>query len=275
MRYLSPHDLLIIHQSLLTEFGGMVGITEAGFSRLETAAATPRQTMFGDDLYPDLASKAAALVFSITRNHPFSDGNKRVAVVALDVMLTRNGWRLTASNDAMYDLAMAAANGLEREAIEEWVRGHMQQEPEHDAGDEDERTTRHLSLKDILSIRDDYAAVTGEAWRFELENFPALVSSLTTPFQAVFGQQSFPTLIEKAAALVFLLIANHPFRDGNKRIAASALRRFLERNGYRLAASDEELRVFTYHLTQHHSPRDEWIVQWVGERAEPAMSDER
>lgn len=124
MHYLTPLDLITIHQALLTEFGGMPGITEAGFGRLETAAYAPQQTMFGADLYPDLPAKAAALVFSIIGNHPFSDGNKRVAVVALDLMLTLNGAALTATDAEVYDLAMAVAAGMPRAAIVAWIADH-------------------------------------------------------------------------------------------------------------------------------------------------------
>jgi len=124
MHYLSAHDLLVIHQALIERFGGMAGITEAGFARLETAAAAPRQSAFGEDLYPELPDKAAALAHAIVRNHPFSDGNKRVAVVALDLMLTINGASLSADNDAMYELAMAAANEMSREMLIAWVRQH-------------------------------------------------------------------------------------------------------------------------------------------------------
>lgn len=125
MRYLSATDLLVIHQGLIESFGGMAGITEAGFARLEAAAAAPRQSAFGADLYPELADKAAALVFAIVRGHPFSDGNKRVAVAALDLILALNGARLTASNAELYDLAMAAAGSLPRDALVDWVRGHL------------------------------------------------------------------------------------------------------------------------------------------------------
>ncbi|NJM08781.1 type II toxin-antitoxin system death-on-curing family toxin, partial [Candidatus Gracilibacteria bacterium] len=86
---------------------------------------------------------------------------------------------------------------------------------------------------------------------------------LTTPFQGAFGQEAFPTLIDKAAALVFLLIANHPFYDGNKRIAASALRLFLERNDQPLRATPAELRAFTHLVLDTHSPRDERLRAWI------------
>jgi death-on-curing protein len=124
MHYLTTYDLLLIHQALIEAFGGMPGVTEAGFARLDAAAATPQHGAFGMDLYPDLPAKAGALAHAIVRGHPFSDGNKRVAVAALDLMLTMNGAALRADNDAVYAMAMAAAAGLGREEVIAWVRLH-------------------------------------------------------------------------------------------------------------------------------------------------------
>ncbi len=125
MNYLSAEELIVIHEMLLAEFGGIRGITEAGFGRLEAAASVPQQSMFGVDLYADLPSKAGALAHAIIRNHPFSDGNKRVAVVALVEMLARNGAILTATNDEVYALALTAANALDRPSVAAWVSEHM------------------------------------------------------------------------------------------------------------------------------------------------------
>jgi death-on-curing protein len=118
MRYLSPADLLAIQELLLTEFGGMRGITEAGFGRLEAAAAAPRASVFGEEIYAGILAKAAALSIALSRAHPFSDGNKRVALVALDVFLAHNGQTLTATNDQAYEAIMAVARG-------EWGQGEL------------------------------------------------------------------------------------------------------------------------------------------------------
>lgn len=119
----------------------------------------------------------------------------------------------------------------------------------------------HLSLSDLLAIRDGFAS--SDPWRFEIVNSPGLISALTTPFQTTFGQASFPTLLDKAAALVFLLIANHPFRDGNKRIAGTALRLFLERNGQPLSVTPPQLEAFCATVAQCHEPRDPRIGGWI------------
>ena len=125
MRYLTPAELIAIHELLLTEFGGMRGITEVGFGRLEAAAATPRASMFGEDIFAGVAAKAAALCLAIVRGHPFSDGNKRVALVALGAALALNGARLNASNDQAYDTIMGLARGeIGREDLVTWVEQH-------------------------------------------------------------------------------------------------------------------------------------------------------
>jgi death-on-curing protein len=65
------------------------------------------------------------LCHAIVRGHPFSDGNKRVALVALDVSLTSNGYELTATNDQAYEIMMALAAGdMGRDALIAWVRNH-------------------------------------------------------------------------------------------------------------------------------------------------------
>jgi death-on-curing protein len=125
MRYLTPADLIAIHELLLTEFGGMRGITEAGFGRLEAAAAAPRASMFGEDIYAGTAAKAAALCLAIVRGHPFSDGNKRVALVALGAALALNGARLTATNEQAYETIMALARGeWVHDRLTAWVEEH-------------------------------------------------------------------------------------------------------------------------------------------------------
>ncbi len=78
---------------------------------LESAAARPLASAFGEDAYPDLESKAAALTHSIARNHALVDGNKRLALATLIAFLGVNGRRLTWTNDEAYDHIIAIASG--------------------------------------------------------------------------------------------------------------------------------------------------------------------
>jgi len=85
--FLTFDEVLAIHQRLLERFGGAAGLRDAGL--LESALYRPRT-----GYYRDLATMAAALFESLLMNHPFVDGNKRVAFFATDVFLRLNGWRL-------------------------------------------------------------------------------------------------------------------------------------------------------------------------------------
>jgi len=105
MIYLDLADLLHIADRTL----GQVDVRDIGL--LESALARPRTTVFGEDAYPDLAHKAAALTHSVTKNHALVDGNKRLALAALIAFLGLNGLRLTFTNDEAYDLIIEIAAG--------------------------------------------------------------------------------------------------------------------------------------------------------------------
>lgn len=105
MIFLDLDDLLHVARRTL----GDVEIRDVGL--LESASARPRFTTFGEDAYPSIHLKAAALLHSIARNHPLVDGNKRLALAATIAFYGLNGLRLTLSNDEAYELIMAVAAG--------------------------------------------------------------------------------------------------------------------------------------------------------------------
>jgi len=113
MIYLTLEELLIIASRVID---GDVAVRDIGL--LESAAARPKTSVFGEDAYPDLHSKAAAMLLSICLNHALIDGNKRLALAATIVMLGINGWELTVSNDDAYELVIAVAEGHMREVID-------------------------------------------------------------------------------------------------------------------------------------------------------------
>lgn len=106
MIYLTIEDLLIVANRVID---GEVLLRDAGL--LESAAARPQTTIFGEDAYPDVHAKAAALLLSICKNHALIDGNKRLALAGTIVMLGVNGWTLTLTNDEAYDLVISVASG--------------------------------------------------------------------------------------------------------------------------------------------------------------------
>jgi death on curing protein len=119
----------------------------------------------------------------------------------------------------------------------------------------------YLTLENILAIRDQIAEAYHDP--FEIMSFNGLMSALAAPRRSAFGAEMFPTLAEKAGALVYGLIQNHPFWDGNKRIATAALRQFLSLNGATLVASDAEVKAFTTTIARG-ALRDGAIAVWVG-----------
>ena len=103
MIYLTLAELLHVAERTL---GGNVGVRDHGL--LQSALARPQATVFGDDAYPELEEKAAALLHSLARNHALVDGNRRLALAGTIAFLGVNGRRLTLTNDEAYDLAIAA-----------------------------------------------------------------------------------------------------------------------------------------------------------------------
>ena len=81
------------------------------YGLLESALARPRASAFGEDAYPTVHDKAAALLHSLARNHALIDGNKRLGLAATIAFLGINGFRLTLTNDEAYDLVIAVATG--------------------------------------------------------------------------------------------------------------------------------------------------------------------
>ncbi len=98
-----------IHRRVIEEFGGDPGLRDRGL--LESAVAMPQSTFGGVDLHVGLPEKAAAYHFHLCANHPFIDGNKRVAVAAAEVFLLINGHELSASDHDVEDLTLGVAAG--------------------------------------------------------------------------------------------------------------------------------------------------------------------
>jgi death on curing protein len=103
--YLDVEDLLHIAERIL----GTVEMRDIGL--LESAAARPRASAFGEDAYPTIHEKAASLIHSIARNHALVDGNKRLALAGGIAFLGVNSIRLTMSEDEAYELIIAIAVG--------------------------------------------------------------------------------------------------------------------------------------------------------------------
>jgi death-on-curing protein len=124
IRYLSLEEVLELHRLVLRQSGGLEGVRDLG--GLESAVAQPQMTFDGQDLHPCLPTKAAALGFSLIRNHPFVDGNKRIGHLAMEMFLVLNGHELDAGVDEQERIILGLAAGeVSREEFAGWVRSSM------------------------------------------------------------------------------------------------------------------------------------------------------
>jgi len=123
VNYLTVEEVYLLHRRLIQRTGGSGGLRDPGL--LESAVARPQASFDGEDLYPALWLKAAALMHSLVKNHPFVDGNKRTAVTATGIFLGLNGHPLTASNEEILRFAIqVAAEEMELERIAAWLQTH-------------------------------------------------------------------------------------------------------------------------------------------------------
>ncbi len=109
MVFLSVPDIVEIHERVIVEFGGDTGLRNRGL--LESAVAMPQAMFSGQYLHRDLAEMAAAYHFHLGSNHPFIDGNKRVAVAAAELFLLLNGWKFQATDEEIETITLELASG--------------------------------------------------------------------------------------------------------------------------------------------------------------------
>jgi death-on-curing protein len=108
IHYIPEELVLTVHADLLQRYGGQPGLRDRGL--LESALAQPRMTADGKEVHKTLFEKAAAYGFHVCNNHPFIDGNKRVAFVLMDIFLQKNGWAITATEEEAYSTIMSLAS---------------------------------------------------------------------------------------------------------------------------------------------------------------------
>jgi death-on-curing protein len=115
------NDILELHEQSIKLYGGSMGIRDEGL--LQSAIQRPFQTFGGEDLYPTVYEKAAALGESLIENHPFVDGNKRTGALAMFTFLMEYGIEINASNTNFYNFVIAISTGeMKFEAIVAWLK---------------------------------------------------------------------------------------------------------------------------------------------------------
>jgi death on curing protein len=123
MNYLTKDELLDLHAFAVERYGGLLGIKSQ--DRLQTVLSAPRQEMFGAELYPDVCSKAAVLVYLLVKSHPFMGANEATALLALLRFLELNGAALKPDIGAAELAWVFRAIGhsdMDKEGLEQWLR---------------------------------------------------------------------------------------------------------------------------------------------------------
>lgn len=110
IRYLTPEQVLFIHNQLINLTGGEHGVRDV--SMLLSALGRPQATFDGRELYPELFAKGAALLDSLIHKHPFLDGNKRTAIASIGIFFQYNGYQFDVDDKEMVRFTLSCAQGL-------------------------------------------------------------------------------------------------------------------------------------------------------------------
>ena len=118
-------DVLILHELSIQSYGGSHGIRDIGLPG--GAIGRPFQTFGGEDLYPTMYEKAAALGESLIINHPFLDGNKRTGILAVAAFLLESGFEINSSEEELYNFTIDISTGtLKFDDIFLWLKNNTQ-----------------------------------------------------------------------------------------------------------------------------------------------------
>jgi len=124
MRYLKLDHLLFAYKKVMKQSGGSSGLRDKG--ALESCLAQPKATFDGVELYPTLEDKASVLIFSIVKNHPFIDGNKRAGQIAMEKFLELNGFEIDSTVNEQEQVILKLTSGvMSREELTEWLKSHI------------------------------------------------------------------------------------------------------------------------------------------------------
>ncbi len=128
IRFIPDEIVPTIHQDVIRRYGGESGIRDKHL--LASALAQPKMTVGGKFVHKSIQDKAAAYGFHVCRNHPFVDGNKRVAFVLMTIFLEFNGWGLTATEEDAYSAMMSLADGkMSKPQLASWLKEHTAKRP--------------------------------------------------------------------------------------------------------------------------------------------------
>lgn len=123
MKRLTQSQILQMHSLLIKQTGGIDGLRDEGL--LDSALNAPFLSFDGEDIYKTIQAKAARLGFSLIKNHPFIDGNKRIGILSMVVFLEINGIDISCSDEELIDVGLSLADGvMDAKALLKWIIEH-------------------------------------------------------------------------------------------------------------------------------------------------------
>ena len=124
MNRISLDQLLLFQKKIIESTGGSSGVRD--ISLLESALGKAHITFDGKELYEGIPRKVSVITFSLIKNHSFVDGNKRIGVAVMLLLLRLNGYQIKYSQEELIDLGLGTAEGkYKEEYIEEWINRHQ------------------------------------------------------------------------------------------------------------------------------------------------------
>lgn len=123
MKYITINYIIKLHEKLIIATGGSSGIRDIGL--LESAIENSKATFAGEDLYKSIEGKCSNICYSIINNHAFIDGNKRIGIYVMLMLLEYNGVELIFTQKELIDLGLDTAKGeMKQENILDWIKNH-------------------------------------------------------------------------------------------------------------------------------------------------------
>ncbi len=117
-------NILLFHKKIIKETGGSEGIRD--IKLIESGLNRAFATFDGNDLYPEIIDKIAAITYSLVKNHGFVDGNKRIGVATMVLLLKLNDIDIVFSQQELIELGLKVADGsLNEKDIKEWLKSHI------------------------------------------------------------------------------------------------------------------------------------------------------
>lgn len=118
---LTKRQILLLHDMILDETGGMNGVRDS--AALDAAISAPFVTFCGEDLFPSDIGKIARMSYGLTVNHAFVDGNKRIGAMVLQILLRENGYNLQIKEEELVEMFQSVAKGqMDDKDLVAWIQ---------------------------------------------------------------------------------------------------------------------------------------------------------